>query len=82
MDKATPDASRPDITGDDHMAIDPNKSKAIRQVVQEHPGMTLAAVSPGVVVFALVWWLTSPWFAILLGIVAVAGGVYILTRQK
>lgn len=64
------------------MAIDPNKSKAVSQVVQEHPLMSAIAVAPGVVVFALVWWLTNPFLAIVLGIAAVAGGFYLLTRQK
>ena len=64
------------------MAVDPNKSRALTQVVQQHPVMSVAAVSPGIVVFALLWWLTSPVWAILFGIVAVAGGFYLLTRQK
>lgn len=64
------------------MAIDPNKSKALTQVVQQHPVMSVVAVSPGIVVFGLLWWLTSPWVAVLFGIVAVAGGVYLLTKQK
>lgn len=64
------------------MAIDRNRSKALSQVVQQHPGMAAIAVAPGVLVFGLVWWLTSPFFAILLGVLAVGGGIYFLTRQQ
>lgn len=64
------------------MAIDPAKNKAVAQVVRQHPGMALAAVSPGIVVFAVVWLLTNFWLAVLLGVVAAGAGYYLLTRQK
>ena len=43
------------------MAIDPAKSKAVSQVVREHPGMSLVAISPGIVVFLLVG-IFANWF--------------------
>ncbi|GAB39680.1 MULTISPECIES: hypothetical protein [Gordonia] len=64
------------------MAIDPAKSKAVSQVVREHPGMSLVAISPGIVVFLLVGFFANWFLAIVLGVVMVAGGYYMLTRQK
>ncbi|MGV9826420.1 MULTISPECIES: hypothetical protein [unclassified Gordonia (in: high G+C Gram-positive bacteria)] len=64
------------------MAIDPAKSKALSQVVRQHPGMSLVAVSPGIVVFLLLGIFTNWFLAVVVGVVAVAGGVYLLTRQK
>ena len=64
------------------MAIDPAKSKAVSQVVRENPGMSLVAISPGIVVFLLVGIFTNWFLAIVLGVVMVAGGYYMLTRQK
>ncbi|ROZ88675.1 hypothetical protein [Gordonia sp. OPL2] len=64
------------------MAVDPAKRQAVTDVVRQHPGMSLVAVSPGIVVFGLLWWLTNPFLAIVFGIVAVAGGYYLLTRRS
>ncbi|MDL9936556.1 hypothetical protein QSJ18_07360 [Gordonia sp. ABSL1-1] len=64
------------------MATDPAKSKAVVQVVRQHPGMSLVAISPAIVVFALAWWLVNPFVAILLAIVVLGGGYYLLTRAK
>ncbi len=64
------------------MGVDPAKSNAVVQVVREHPAMSAVAVSPAIVVVALLWWLTSPWLAILVGIIALGGGYYMLVRQK
>ncbi|MFT4125030.1 MAG: hypothetical protein QM662_02215 [Gordonia sp. (in: high G+C Gram-positive bacteria)] len=62
------------------MAIDPEKSKALGQVVQQHPAMCAVAVSPGVLAIALVWWLAGPFLAIVAGIVVIGGGLLLLTR--
>lgn len=64
------------------MAIDPNKSKALSQVVRQHPVMSVVAVSPGVAVFAVLWVLGAEWLAIILAVAAIGGGYYLLTRQK
>lgn len=64
------------------MAVDPAKRQAVTDVARQHPGMSLVAVSPGIVVFGLLWWLTNPFLAIVFGIVAVAGGYYLLTRRS
>ncbi|MYR08641.1 hypothetical protein GTV32_21055 [Gordonia sp. SID5947] len=64
------------------MAVDPAKSKAVSEVVRAHPGMSLVAVSPGIVVFLLVGFLLNWPLAILLGLVGAGAGYYFLTRQK
>ncbi|MGC4933977.1 hypothetical protein ACLQ3C_09865 [Gordonia sp. DT30] len=64
------------------MAIDPNKSKAVSQVVRQHPVMSLVAVSPGIAIFVLLWVFGIEWLAIIFAIAAIGGGYYALTRQK
>ncbi|GAA1479756.1 hypothetical protein GCM10009624_01960 [Gordonia sinesedis] len=64
------------------MAIDPEKKKAVGEVVRQHPGMSLAAVSPGIVVFLAVGILANWPLAIILGLLAAGGGYYLLTRQR
>mgnify|MGYP001180964838 CR=1 FL=1 len=64
------------------MATDPAKSKAVAQVVRQHPGMSLAAISPAIVVFGVVWFVTNFWLALILAVVAGGAGYYLLTRQK
>ena len=53
--------------------IDPQRARAAREVVRQHPAMTLAVVSPALIVAGLVWWLVSPTLAIVL--LLVLGGV-------
>lgn len=64
------------------MAIDPNKSKAVSQVVRQHPVMSAVAVSPAIAIFAVLWVLGAEWLAIIFAIAAIGGGYYMLTRQK
>ncbi|MFW0783886.1 hypothetical protein AAFP35_05145 [Gordonia sp. CPCC 206044] len=64
------------------MAVDPAKRKAVTEVVREHPGMTLAAVSPGLIVFAVLWLVMGFWPALIIGLVAGGAGYYFITRQK
>lgn len=62
--------------------IDPQRAKAARDVVRQHPGMVLFAVSPVLVAAGLVWWLVSPGWAIVLLVVAlVAGGMTVLRKR-
>lgn len=63
------------------MEIDRQKSNAVTQVVRQHPGMSLVAISPGIVVFGVVWWL-SFWLALILAVVAGGVGYYLLTRKS
>ncbi|GAC83029.1 hypothetical protein [Gordonia paraffinivorans] len=64
------------------MAIDPNRSKAVAEVVRQHPVMSLIAVSPGIAVFVVLLLLDQTFLAILFAILAVGGGLYLLTRKR
>ena len=62
--------------------LDPDRARAARDVVRQHPAMALFAVSPVLIAAGLVWWLVSPgWAMVLLVAALVAGGVAVL-RQR
>jgi hypothetical protein len=62
--------------------IDPQRAKAARDVVRQHPAIALFAVSPVLIAAGLVWWLVSPGWAIVLLVVAlVAGGMTVLRKR-
>jgi len=59
--------------------LDPQRARAARDVVRQHPVMTLVAVSPVLLAAGAVWWLAGAGWAILLLLVAgVAGGMAVL----
>ncbi len=64
------------------MAIDRDRSRAVSEVVRQHPVMSLVAVSPGVAVFVVLLLLDQTFLAILFAILAVGGGVYLLSRKR
>ncbi|MCR8895739.1 hypothetical protein NWF34_02095 [Gordonia sp. GONU] len=64
------------------MAIDRDRSRAVSEVVREHPVMSLVAVSPGIAVFVVLLLLDQTFLAILFAILAVGGGGYLLTRKR
>lgn len=62
--------------------IDPQRARAARDVVRQHPAMVLVAVSPVLIAAALVWWLVSPgWAMVLLVAALVAGGWSVLRKR-
>lgn len=62
--------------------IDRQRARAARDVVRQHPAMSLAVVSPVLIAAGLVWWLVSPAWAIVLLIgAAVIGGRKILGKH-
>lgn len=62
--------------------IDPQRARAARDVVRQHPGLVLFAVSPALIATGLVWWLVSPGWAIVLLVAAlVAGGMAVLRKR-
>ena len=62
--------------------LDPQRARAARDVVRQHPAMSLMAVSPILIGVGLVWWLVSPFWAILLLIGAtVIGGRAVLRKR-
>jgi hypothetical protein len=62
--------------------IDPQRAKAARDVVRQHPGMVLFALSPVLIAAGVVWWLVSPVWAIVLLVAALtAGGIAVLRKR-
>lgn len=62
--------------------LDPQRAKAARDVMRQHPGMVLFALSPVLIATGLVWWLVSPGWAIVLLVAAlVAGGMAVLRKR-
>ena len=62
--------------------LDPQRARAARDVVLQHPAMVLMAVSPVLIGAGLVWWLVNPFLAILLLIGAtVIGGRAVLRKR-
>jgi hypothetical protein len=62
--------------------IDRVRAQSALAVIKQHPGMVLFAVSPAILVVALVWWLVSPTLAVLLLIGAVVGGGAVLLMRR
>jgi hypothetical protein len=62
--------------------IDRVRAQSALVVIKQHPGMVLFAVSPVILVVALVWWLVSPALAVLLLIGAVVGGGAVLLMKR
>jgi hypothetical protein len=62
--------------------IDRVRARSALAVIKQNPGMVLFAVSPGILVIALVWWLVSPALAVLLLIAAVVGGGAVLLMRR
>ena len=62
--------------------LDPQRARAARDVVRQHPAMSLVAVSPVLIAAGLVWWLVSPGWALLLLLVAgVLGGMKVFRTR-
>jgi hypothetical protein len=62
--------------------IDRVRAQSALAVIKQHPGMVLFAVSPAILVVALVWWMVSPALAVLLLIGAVVGGGAVLLMKR
>jgi hypothetical protein len=54
--------------------LDPQRARAARDVVRQHPVMSLVAVSPALIAAGLVWWFVSPALAVVLLLIAGAVG--------
>ena len=62
--------------------IDRVRAQSALAVIKQHPGIVLFAVSPAILVVALVWWLVSPTLAVLRLIGAVVGGGAVLLMKR
>jgi len=62
--------------------LDPQRARAARDVVRQHPVMSLVAVSPALIAVGLVWWFVSPTLAVVLLIAAVVAGGMVVLRKR
>ena len=62
--------------------LDRNRARSALEVVKQHPGMALFAVSPAIIAVGAVWWLVGGGWATLLTIVLVLGGAMWLLRKR
>jgi len=62
--------------------LDPQRARAARDVVRQHPAMTLFALSPVLLAAGALWWFVGAGWAILLlvGTVIVAGAAVLRPR--
>ena len=62
--------------------LDPQRARAARDVVRQHPAMSLVVASPVLIAAGLVWWLVSPGLAIVLLVaLGVVGGMKVLRKR-
>lgn len=61
--------------------LDPQRARAARDVVRQHPVMSLVAISPVLVAAGLIWWLVSPALAIVLLVAAGTVGAMRMLRK-
>lgn len=62
--------------------LDPDRARAARDVVRQHPAMALFVASPILIATGLVWWLVGPGWAIVLLVAALVGGGMAVLRQR
>lgn len=62
--------------------LEPQRARAAREVVRQHPAMALLAASPVLIALALVWWLAGAGWAIVLLVTAVLAGGYAVLRRR
>jgi Flp pilus assembly protein TadB len=62
--------------------LDPQRARAARDVVRQHPAMALFVALPALGVVALVWWLAGPSWAVTVLIAAALSGVWQLLRKR
>lgn len=62
--------------------IDRERARSALEVIKQHPGMALFAVSPALVVVGVVWWLLGSGWAVLLLVALLAGGAAWLLRRR
>lgn len=62
--------------------LDPQRARAARDVVRQHPAMTVFALSPLLIGTGVLWWLAGAgWALVLLVGVAVIGGAAVMRRR-
>jgi preprotein translocase subunit SecF len=61
--------------------IDRARRTAMRQTVTAHPGLVLFALSPAIVVFGVLWFVTNFWLALIVGLIVGGGAAWTLLRR-
>ena len=62
--------------------LDPQRARAARDVVRQHPAMVLFVASPVIVATGRVWWLAGAGWAVVLLIAAAGiGGLTVLRKR-
>ena len=62
--------------------LDPQRARAARDVVRQHPAMVLFVASPVLIATGLVWWLVgAPWAILMLIGITVLGGMAVLRKR-
>jgi hypothetical protein len=58
--------------------LDPMRARAAREVIKQHPVMTLFVASPAILGVGLIWWLAGAGWAIvaLLAVAVIAGAAF------
>ena len=62
--------------------IDRERAKGALEVIKQHPGLALFAVSPGIIAIAVVWAVVGGGWAFLLAIALLVGGGAWLLRKR
>lgn len=62
--------------------IDRVRATSALDVIKQHPGLVLFAVSPLIALVAVTWWLTNAFWGIALALVLlVAGGAFVVVKR-
>ena len=63
--------------------IDRARANSALAVIKQHPALVLFAVSPALIVLAVVWWVFSPgWAVLLLVAMLLGGGAAVVMKRK
>ena len=62
--------------------IDRIRARSAVEVIAQHPGLVLFAVSPALVPLGVIWWLAGAGWAILLAVVLLVAGAAIVVVKR
>ena len=63
--------------------IDRDRANSALAVIKQHPALVLFAVSPALIVLAVIWWVFGAgWAALLFVALVLGGGAAVLMKRK
>ena len=62
--------------------IDRIRARSAVEVIAQHPGLVLFAVSPALVPLGVIWWLAGAGWAILLAVMLLVAGAAIVVVKR